>query len=207
MRSFSSLVLVASLTVISCNSPKSDSNYDKSIMPEGYNPNAREEANIANPNQTQTNNSLNADPNLVPNTGVIPTQTMQQQQPMQVTQMQTSTPAMAKGNMNVASGLNPAHGQPGHRCDIPEGSPLSSAPAATANAPQTITSTPSPAPKTVTSAGMNPAHGEPGHRCDISVGAPLTSAAPEVNKPQPAITPLKEVSSAAKEVAPVKSDQ
>ena len=25
--------------------------------------------------------------------------------------------------------LNPAHGQPGHRCDIPEGAPLNSAPA------------------------------------------------------------------------------
>jgi len=31
--------------------------------------------------------------------------------------------------------LNPAHGQPGHRCDIAVGAPLNSAPAAQ---PQTI---------------------------------------------------------------------
>lgn len=172
-------------------------------MPEGYDPNAKVESTIASPNQTPTNNSLNTDPNLVPNTGGIPTQNMQQQ-PTQVTQMQTSAPAMGKGNVNVASGLNPAHGQPGHRCDIPEGSPLSSIPAATANAPQTITSTPSPAPKTVTAVGMNPPHGEPGHRCDISVGAPLSSAAPEVKQP---IAPMKDVNNSTNQIAPAKSGQ
>jgi hypothetical protein len=40
-------------------------------------------------------------------------------------------------NTAVAPGMNPAHGQPGHRCDIPVGSPLNSKPAA-----QTITTTP-----------------------------------------------------------------
>lgn len=60
-----------------------------------------------------------------------------------------------------AGPLNPAHGQPGHRCDIAVGAPLSSAPAS---------------PKTTgSSKKLNPAHGQPGHRCDIAVGAPLDS--------------------------------
>jgi len=67
--------------------------------------------------------------------------------------------------------LNPAHGQPGHRCDIPEGSPL---PGAT-TAPS-VASVVNGAPAVVKStAKPNPKHGEPGHRCDIPVGAPLDS--------------------------------
>lgn len=51
--------------------------------------------------------------------------------------------------------INPPHGQPGHRCDIPVGSPL---PVAQAAAP---------------AQRLNPPHGQPGHRCDIPVGSPL----------------------------------
>lgn len=68
----------------------------------------------------------------------------------------------------VAEGLNPAHGQPGHRCDISVGAPLNT-PATTS----TSTSTPVQMENTTNSGGLNPAHGQPGHRCDISVGAPL----------------------------------
>ncbi|KQM44799.1 hypothetical protein [Chryseobacterium sp. Leaf201] len=99
----------------------------------------------------------------------------------------------------TAPGMNPAHGQPGHRCDIPVGQPLSSAPAQTpqqgtqnvnvnTNQGQTIQIDPnslqpgkftvdnSGKAKTVkTAKGMNPPHGEPGHRCDIPVGQPLNS--------------------------------
>jgi hypothetical protein len=107
------------------------------------------------------------------------------------TNIQTSTdPTPA-----TKPGMNPAHGQPGHRCDIAVGEPLSDA--GPASTPATIT----PAPATTVSnqpnvsypvvssplqysadhfsdttkvaAGMNPAHGQPGHRCDISVGEPL----------------------------------
>jgi hypothetical protein len=81
--------------------------------------------------------------------------------------------------------LNPAHGQPGHRCDIYVGQPLDSKPVE-ALKPQTTTASATPAtatPQTVTVApqpvktepGMNPPHGQPGHRCDIAVGAPLNS--------------------------------
>ena len=114
-----------------------------------------------------------------------------------------------------AKGLNPAHGAPGHRCDIPVGSPLNSAPSATVNQPQTITTSATPAAKTATAPGMNPAHGEPGHRCDISVGAPLNSKPAEVkttsSPAMPALTPIvpagKEISLPAKEQENKKSDQ
>lgn len=88
--------------------------------------------------------------------------------------------------MPVAKGMNPPHGQPGHRCDIAVGAPLNSKPAAQPAAPATATTpvaAPAPPPVTVqkaapvaTAPGMNPPHGQPGHRCDISVGAPLNSA-------------------------------
>lgn len=89
----------------------------------------------------------------------------------------TSQPAPQK----VAPGMNPSHGQPGHRCDIAVGAPLDSKPvqvntaaAKTDNGSQPVTINPQPAPQKV-APGMNPSHGQPGHRCDIAVGAPLES--------------------------------
>lgn len=95
----------------------------------------------------------------------------------------------------VAAGMNPAHGQPGHRCDIPVGAPLNSPPGQGAGQTSAPAAQPSqggflggdaqaqaPAqqqqmPKQETASGMkgkpNPAHGQPGHRCDVSVGQPL----------------------------------
>lgn len=95
----------------------------------------------------------------------------------------------------VAPGMNPQHGQPGHRCDVAVGSPLADTAknkASQASTSQTIANTQitntsatnattnfveKPAENTVTTVvpGMNPKHGEPGHRCDIAVGAPLNS--------------------------------
>lgn len=98
--------------------------------------------------------------------------------------------------VKTAKGMNPPHGQPGHRCDIPVGAPLNSpaakTTAATTNAAQsgsvtqnfTVTPPPSNAvpallstesagQDTAVADGINPAHGKPGHRCDIAVGAPL----------------------------------
>lgn len=96
------------------------------------------------------------------------------------------------------AGLNPAHGQPGHRCDISVGAPLNSKPAQQPTVVQqpaivqqpAVTTTPQKTyvseaqkltpptittPPTVVAEGMNPEHGKPGHRCDIAVGAPLNS--------------------------------
>lgn len=116
-----------------------------------------------------------------------PTQTIQVN-PNQKNVVTTTAAAPVK----VAKGMNPAHGQPGHRCDIPVGSPLNSpvaktaaaTPATSGSTSQTFTVTPpagtqnavpallsTEAPKVAE--GMNPAHGQPGHRCDIAVGQPL----------------------------------
>jgi hypothetical protein len=88
----------------------------------------------------------------------------------------------------TGKGLNPAHGEPGHRCEIAVGAPLDSKPTAAASQPN-MTSQPSlsPQPMSIPSAGSpssppasgsvaegtNPAHGQPGHDCAIPVGAPL----------------------------------
>ena len=77
----------------------------------------------------------------------------------------------------VTPGMNPAHGQPGHRCDIAVGAPLNSKPASNSTTPINISSDQAVKTEasTVVAPGMNPAHGQPGHRCDIAVGAPLDS--------------------------------
>lgn len=76
--------------------------------------------------------------------------------------------------------LNPAHGAPGHRCDIAVGAPLNSPSAQTATAQPTTTATQQAPTSTaavpaVNEKGqkLNPAHGMPGHKCEIEVGAPL----------------------------------
>ncbi|MGO4708750.1 hypothetical protein AB4Y90_06445 [Chryseobacterium sp. 2TAF14] len=96
--------------------------------------------------------------------------------------------------MVTAPGMNPPHGQPGHRCEIPVGQPLNSAPTAQnpttqnvqVNGNNTIQIDPNSVNPTKitpnqnstpvkTAPGMNPPHGQPGHRCDIAVGQPLNS--------------------------------
>jgi hypothetical protein len=104
------------------------------------------------------------------------------QEPIAIAPQQSTIVAPSGG-----AGLNPAHGQPNHRCDIAVGAPLNSKPtqsAVSANqqpAIAPVNQTPAPAPiinlkpGETTKTGMNPAHGQPGHRCDIAVGAPLNS--------------------------------
>ncbi|MDR6844567.1 hypothetical protein [Flavobacterium granuli] len=107
------------------------------------------------------------------------------------TQTQTQTVAAP---VKVAKGMNPPHGQPGHRCDIPVGSPLNS-PVATnstasqvvPNSGQTVTTTTMTPAKTAK--GMNPPHGQPGHRCDIPVGSPLNSPVAAEKPATPQVVP------------------
>ena len=97
----------------------------------------------------------------------------------------------------TAPGMNPPHGQPNHRCDIPVGAPLNSKPAAPATTtgktisgqPQQVVMTQVPN-KIKTLPGMNPPHGEPNHRCDIAVGAPLNSKPATVTTTPAAPPPL-----------------
>jgi hypothetical protein len=98
-----------------------------------------------------------------------------------------------------ATGMNPAHGEPGHRCDIAVGAPLNSPPGNPQNpgTPPSVMTMPqqgsmpsgqtnvgnsspttpvnvNPAgSQTTTAPGMNPPHGQPGHDCSVAVGAPL----------------------------------
>ena len=68
--------------------------------------------------------------------------------------------------------MNPAHGQPGHRCDISVGAPLNSAPNPVKNNNQVsdvVLDKGGALPK----GALNPAHGQPGHRCDVKVGEAL----------------------------------
>jgi hypothetical protein len=108
------------------------------------------------------------------------------------------------------TGVNPAHGAPGHRCEIAVGAPLNSAPIQVqqpAQMPSPVQANPvisnnpvKPAvsnPSPVTAGTLNPAHGQPGHRCDIAVGAPLNSA-PKAASVQPQVplqttTPVMQV--------------
>ena len=115
-------------------------------------------------------------------TAVAPQPTISTTQPS-ITNVKTpvinTTPA--KTTTTTATGPNPEHGKPGHRCDIGVGEPLDSKPAATVSTqPATTVSTPVinttvPAAGATVAAGLNPEHGKPGHRCDIAVGAPLDS--------------------------------
>ncbi len=95
-----------------------------------------------------------------------------------VTTNQLSLPSMPQPYRasNTTTALNPAHGQPGHRCDIAVGAPLNS-PTQQIQQPmpatQMIPATPMPATNANGTVRFNPAHGQPGHDCSIAVGQPL----------------------------------
>jgi hypothetical protein len=106
----------------------------------------------------------------------------------------------------ATAALNPKHGLPGHRCDIPEGAPLNQPAANTTpviNTTQPAATVPSiNLPQQSVSgvtAMLNPKHGEPGHRCDIAVGAPLNAApaaaTPSINTSAAAAPLLKSAGS------------
>lgn len=74
--------------------------------------------------------------------------------------------------VNNTANINPPHGQPGHDCGIPVGSPMNS-PRVTKPAANTPVVNPNIFNTVQTAPGMNPPHGQPGHDCAIAVGAPL----------------------------------
>ena len=92
----------------------------------------------------------------------------------------TTAPATA------VTGINPAHGQPGHNCDVAPGAPMPAAGNSTAITPAG-TAAPVPPQATMTApvirlpqtgavtpaARINPAHGQVGHDCGVAVGQPL----------------------------------
>jgi hypothetical protein len=184
------IFLVSSLIVLTATSCKNKSDEDQHLVPPVVSP-AGPNTN-SSPQTTVPNNTA---PVILPQNGQtapVNIQPVNIQMPATTPTTTTITPTpAATTKTTVAAGMNPAHGEPGHRCDIPVGSPLNS-PAAKVNPTvQTVTTPPTsqnvttistppviqttPTTATKTAPGMNPAHGEPGHRCDIAVGAPLNS--------------------------------
>ena len=116
-------------------------------------------------------------------TNVVPFTVVGNQMKAESTAGQQSGTSNTTTTNAVTSGLNPAHGQPGHICEIPVGAPLNTAVAANnqqnvTTAAPTVTTTPTPTAtipveQVATAEGMNPPHGQANHRCDIAVGAPL----------------------------------
>ena len=83
------------------------------------------------------------------------------------------TTAEAAGSEEIK--VNPAHGLPGHRCDLPVGAPLTASAGSTAN-PTPTSQLPSTSVSPIRvdqTPKVNPPHGEPGHDCAVPVGAPL----------------------------------
>ncbi|MDR6372663.1 hypothetical protein J2795_003608 [Chryseobacterium bernardetii] len=157
----------------------------------------KEEANAGQPNVALNNTSKTA---LMDQAGI----------------QSSSAPAP----LATAPGMNPPHGQPGHRCDIPVGQPLNGAPATATPVSQNINANGnnivqidpnavSPGKivldnngkQTKTAPGMNPPHGQPGHRCDIPVGQPLNS------KPAPTPQPAQNVVQTTPSPAPAPAAQ
>ena len=182
LRTVAAIITFAAFT--SCAADKDKDYVDKSLIPTESELKAKQAdsnaAAIQNQNAVPVN--LPAAPNIPGITS--PVSLSQSPQALSVQPMATN---VTSSPVVTPAGMNPPHGQPGHRCDIAVGAPLSSKPATTTSAAAisaqpnvTMTEVPN---KTVTAPGMNPPHGEPNHRCDIAVGAPLNSK--PANAPQP----------------------
>lgn len=180
------------LSVVACNNGDSETGVTdvQGLQNAGATSNTASGSNIES--QGLNTGNLNAPLMNLPgvNNAAVSPGTLPQPQQLVTT---TSQPVNISSSSSTPAGMNPPHGQPGHRCDIEVGAPLNSKPNAAATPAATVTTStttpgsgvlaPTPQPNTpvattakvTTPPGMNPPHGEPGHRCDISVGAPLNS--------------------------------
>ena len=197
------VALIAVAAFFSCNNGKDKVVIDQSlVVPASENKTATADTGLLK--------TINAQQvSAVPNTTILPGTNNVNLSAQSATPVQTPVNVTTQtAPQTVAPGMNPAHGQPGHRCDISVGAPLNSKPAAQNNVPATVSTAPAQASVNVNAPtaqqqtvapGMNPAHGQPGHRCDISVGVPLNSkpvaAAPQVTTTPVNFTPAKTDSS------------
>lgn len=177
MKTIFSLLVLASLCMVSCKKTELSDDPVTTAEPE------RTIESVMPPGATATGTTSNSVMNGTANYSTT-----------------TTTPAAATP-VATAPGMNPPHGQPGHRCEIAVGAPLNSAPKAApavttapgkmtqpvtissaTTTPGTVTSNGAtittvnnnaPATPVVTAPGMNPPHGEAGHVCSVAVGAPL----------------------------------
>ncbi len=163
------LPIICTVIVLqACNNTKAPEK-DLSIIPinRDTSKNIIAVANTGAANQTTTS--------IMPGTNTV--------QPTTATTIQPTITTNMQNNAAVASGINPAHGLPGHDCSKPVGAPLTTTATNTREAvkPQPINN--AMATKAVANAvtasnakGLNPAHGQPGHDCAVAVGAPLNQA-------------------------------
>ncbi len=89
---------------------------------------------------------------------------------------ETSNTANQTSEITEEIALNPEHGLPGHRCDLPVGAPLDGSVSPQNSQPQMQTSPSQANPFTSGGASsgqgrINPEHGMPGHLCEYPVGA------------------------------------
>ena len=158
------------------------------------------------PGLTMENGAQTIQPNGQQGTAPVTMDAATMQKMMESMKANPTVNAAPAQTATTAPGMNPPHGEPGHRCDISVGAPLNSKPQTTPTVTQTTqpaaqpTTVVTPQPTAPTASGMNPPHGQPGHRCDINVGAPLNSkpaatptvtATPQVNAAENSKTPAK----------------
>ena len=186
------IILMATLFFVSCNNGKDKIVIDQSLI-DSTSLNTPPTVTLAD---TGLQKLVIEQPAGLPNTAVLPgaTNAVNLNPQSKNSSLNISPATIQALPVNNNGKMNPAHGQPGHRCDIAVGAPLNSKPAGTVTTTSTnpavstnanINTQPAAQP---VAPGMNPAHGQPGHRCDISVGAPLNSK--PVTSAVPTITPV-----------------
>ncbi|HLF46425.1 MAG TPA: hypothetical protein VI548_08370 [Chitinophagaceae bacterium] len=195
------LILFSGFVFVACNNSASDSLETKTEYPVLSQPTNQEltQPNNSNPTAVKLNPAhgepghrcdiaVGAPLNSSPSSTNTSTQSLNNSLPVLPATL-TQQPIQ----QTTASGLNPEHGKPGHRCDIAVGEPLNSKPSSPTTATPTINTSTVSTPVNVAQSnteekvapGMNPKHGQPGHRCDIAVGAPLNSKPAQSPLPPP----------------------
>lgn len=163
---------IAIIAFFSCSQKNTKDDIDESLMVPPAE--IKTSAPVAVDSSLQkTLNVQSNNPNIMPANAITPAA---QSKTVSFNPQVATQPAVQGATPTTAPGMNPPHGQPGHRCDINVGAPLNSKPVPPATtAPVSTVPASSIGNTTATAPGMNPPHGQPGHRCDISVGAPLNS--------------------------------
>ena len=201
LKLYTAVAGIALFALVSCGGNNNADYVDKSLITPGSEKKDTLPAVINQPGAVMPNTVPPTIPGMStvnPAVSPSPVSVMPQNDNMQI------TPATTVATTTTAPGMNPPHGEPGHRCEISVGAPLNSKPAPANVQPTTVSAQPNPVTikevpnPTTTAPGMNPPHGEPGHRCDIAVGAPLdskpaatTPAPTQKTAPQLIMAPLK----------------
>lgn len=155
------------LSIVSCKDSQPDK--DESIIPKTTAVISTDQAQLTSVTAPAVNPSQS-----MPGTAVQATPVSQQIN----TVAQPIAPQQNISTVKPGAGLNPAHGQPGHRCDISVGAPLNSsvqkpqAPPATISKPTLISGQSTAINPAI---AVNPPHGQPGHKCDVGANNNLST--------------------------------